>query len=206
VVADPVVRQEEIERVKAWIEVAAKLGAPVIRVFAQMWPPFRNWRQGSGNADRTTVEARIADALRECADYGQKFGVIVGVQNHGDFLKTGPEHLSLIDRIDHPWCGVLVDTGRYASDNPYADIALTAPHAVNWQIKQTMGVKENAAPMDMLQLLKIIRQSGYRGYIPIEAIAMGNPDYDPFVEVPKVLKEVREAMKATESIRPDADR
>ena len=34
------VRQEGIQRVKTWIEVAAKLGAPVIRVFAQTWPRF----------------------------------------------------------------------------------------------------------------------------------------------------------------------
>jgi sugar phosphate isomerase/epimerase len=205
VVADEAVRKEGIQRVKTWIEVAAKLGAPVIRVFAQTWPPFRNWRHAAGNADRPTVEARIADALRECAEYGQRFGVIVGVQNHGDFLKTGNEHLSLINRVNHPWCGVLVDTGRYASDDPYADIALTAPHAVNWQIKQAMGHKADATPMNMLKLLTIVRRSGYRGNIPIETLALQRPDYDPFVEVPKVLAEVREAMKATASIPPDAN-
>lgn len=205
VVADESIRRESVQRVKSWIKVASKLGAPVIRVFAQTWPPFRNWRQGSGNAERLTVEGRIADALRECADYGQKFGVIVGVQNHGDFLKTGLEHLSLINRVSHRWCGALVDTGRYISDDPYADIALTAPHAVNWQIKQAMGHKADATPMDMLKLLTIIRRSGYRGNIPIETLPLQRPDYDPFVEVPKVLGEVREAMKATESIQPEAD-
>ncbi len=203
VVDDESVRGEGIQRVKTWIEVAAKLGAPVIRVFAQTWPPFRNWRQGSGNAERLTVEGRIAEALRECADYGQKFGVIVGVQNHGDFVKTGQEHLSLINRVNHRWCGALVDTGRYISDDPYADIALTAPHAVNWQIKQAMGQKADATPMDMLRLLTIIRRSGYRGNIPIETLPLERPDYDPFVEIPKVLGEVREAMKATESIQPE---
>lgn len=200
VVADETVRRESIRRVRTWIEVAAKLGAPVIRVFAQTWPPFRNWRDGSGNADRMTVEQRIADALRLCADEGQKWGVIVAVQNHGDFLKTGQEHLSLINRVNHRWCGVLVDTGRYISDDPYADIALTAPHAVNWQIKQAMGHPSEATPMDMLKLMTIIRRSGYRGNIPIETLALNRPDYDPFVEIPKVLSEVREAMEATAAI------
>lgn len=202
VTLDESVRREAIQRVKTWIEVASKLGAPVIRVFAQTWPPFRNWRQASGNADRAVVEGRVADAVRECAEYGQKFGVVVGVQNHGDFLKTGQEHLSLINRVDHPWCGALVDTGKYVSDDPYADIALTAPHAVNWQIKQAMGTNVDATPMDMLKLITIVRKSGYRGNLPIETLPLKRPDYDPFVEIPKVLAEVREAMKATASIQP----
>jgi sugar phosphate isomerase/epimerase len=201
VVADETIRQESIQRVKSWIEVSAKLGAPVIRVFAQTWPPFRNWRQAAGTSDRPIAERRIADALRECCEHGQKFGVIVGVQNHGDFLKTGQEHLSLIERVGHDWCGVLVDTGRYLSDDPYADIALTAPHAVNWQIKQAMGHKSDATPMDYLKLLTIIRKSGYRGNIPIETLPLQRPDYDPFTEVPKVLSEVRKAMKSTSSIK-----
>lgn len=58
--------------------------------------------------------------------------------------------------------------------------------------------------MDMLKLLTIIRKSGYRGNIPLETLALQRPDYDPFVEIPKVLGDVREATKATVSIQPDA--
>ena len=68
-----------------------------------------------------------------------------------------------------------------------------------------MGHKADATPMNMLKLLTIVRRSGYRGNIPIETLALQRPDYDPFVEVPKVLAEVREAMKATASIPPDAN-
>ena len=32
----------------------------------------------------------MADCLRECAEHGEEFGVIVAVQNHGDFISTGP--------------------------------------------------------------------------------------------------------------------
>jgi sugar phosphate isomerase/epimerase len=201
--ADESIRQEGVQLIKAWIEVAAKLGAPVIRAFAEAFPPFRNWEQAAGGAGRDTVEGWIADALRECAQHGQKFGVIVGVQNHGDFIKTGQEHISLINRVDHDWCGALVDTGKYMTEDPYADIALTAPYAVNWQVKQAFGDLSDAQPMDMPKLMTIIRKSGYRGNVPIETLAMKRPDYDPFTEVPMILKKVREAMKATESIEPD---
>ena len=111
--ADRSVRAEGVQRLKLWIEVAAKLGAPTIRAFADSQPPFKNWQEASGHAPRDTVEAWMAEALRECAGHGKKFGVIVAVQNHGDFINSGAEHLNLLKRVDHEWCGALIDTGKY---------------------------------------------------------------------------------------------
>ena len=139
----------------------------------------------------------MADCLRECAAHGEKFGVIVAVQNHGDFISTGAEHLSLLERVDHDWCAALVDTGKYLTADPYADIALVAPYAVNWQIKETLGSSLDSPRVDMQRLVAIIRASGYRGYLPIETLAMGRKDYDPRVEVPKMLADLRAAIQAT---------
>jgi sugar phosphate isomerase/epimerase len=116
------------------------------------------------------------------------------VQNHGDFLNTGAEHLGLLKRVDHPWCGPLVDTGKYLTDDPYADIAMLAPHAVNWQIKETLGSSLKSPPTDFKKLAKIIHNGGYRGYLPIETLSMGRKSYDPSVEVEKVLSAMREAI------------
>jgi sugar phosphate isomerase/epimerase len=196
--ADRAVRAEGVRLTKEWIEVAARLGAPVIRVFAG--PQTKNpkdWQSPAGNASRSDVEGWMADALRECAVHGEKFGVIVAVQNHGDFLSTGPEHLSLLQRVDHPWCGPLVDTGKYFSDDSYADIPLMAPHAVNWQIKETLGSSLKSPRTDFARLAKIIHDSGYRGFLPIETLAMGRKDYDAAAEVEKVLVAMREAIAAT---------
>ncbi len=192
--ADKAVRAEGVQRIKTWIEVAARLGAPVVRAFADSQPPFKNWQQASGNANRDAVEAWMADALRECAEHGEKFGVIVAVQNHGDFINTGAEHLSLLHRVDHEWCGALVDTGKYLTDDPYADIALVAPHAVNWQIKETLRSSTDSPRTDFKKLVSIIRDSGYRGYLPIETLSMHRKNYDPFVEAARVLAELREAL------------
>jgi sugar phosphate isomerase/epimerase len=202
--ADKSVRAEGVQRIKTWIEVAAKLGAPTIRAFADSQPPFKNWQEASGNASRVVVETWLADSLRECADHGKKFGVIVAVQNHGDFINTGAEHLSLLRRVDHEWCAALVDTGKYLTPDPYADIALMAPYAVNWQIKETTQSLADSPRTDMKKLLTIIRQSGYRGYLPIETLAMKRKGYDSFVEIPKMLAELRDAIASTESIAPQS--
>jgi sugar phosphate isomerase/epimerase len=200
--ADKAVRAEGVERIKTWIEVAAKLGAPAVRAFADSQAPFKNWQQASGNASRADVEAWLADSLRECAEHGQKFGVIVAVQNHGDFISTGAEHLSLLQRVGHEYCAALVDTGKYNTPDPYADIALMAPYAVNWQIKELIGTSGNSPRTDLKKLVTIIRQSGYRGYLPIETLASGRKGYDSFVEVAKMLAELREAIAVTASIAP----
>ena len=136
----------------------------------------------------------MADSIRACAVHGEKFGVIVAVQNHGDFINTGSEHLSLLRRVDHEWCAALVDTGKYLTPDPYADIALMAPYAVNWQIKETMQSTLKSPRVDLLRLVKIIRASGYRGYIPIETLAMGRKDYDPYAEVAKLHADLRAAL------------
>lgn len=200
--ADPAIRAEGVARLETWIEVAAKLGAPTVRAFADSQPPFKNWQQAAKNAPRDTVEAYLAEALRECAEHGKKFGVIVAVQNHGDFINTGPEHLSLLKRVDHEWCAAMVDTGKYLTADPYADIALMAPYAVNWQIKETMRSEVDSPKVDLKRLVTIIRKSGYRGYIPIETLSMRRPGYDSYVESTKMLTELRGALAATESITP----
>jgi sugar phosphate isomerase/epimerase len=194
--ADKAVRATGVQLTKEWIEAAARLGAPVIRVFAGPQSPHPDWQAAAGNAKRENAEAWMADSLRACAEHGETFGVIVAVQNHGDFLNTGPEHLSLLKRVDHPWCGPLVDTGKYLTADPYADIALMAPHAVNWQIKETLGSSLKSPPADIKKLMQIIHDGGYRGFLPIETLAMGRKDYNPFIEVEKMLVAMREAVAA----------
>lgn len=193
--ADKAMRAEGVALTKLWIEVAARLGAPVVRVFAgPQQKNAKDWQSAAGGAPRDEVEKWMAEALRECAEHGEKSGVIIAVQNHGDFLTTGPEHLSLLKRVDHAWCGALVDTGKYFTADPYTDIAMMVPHAVNWQIKETLGSSLKTPPTDYTKLAKIIHDGGYRGFVPIETLSMGRKDYDPAAEVVKVLTTMRAAI------------
>src|SRR5215212_8027642 len=201
-VADKTARAKDVAWVKQTVEMAAKLGAPVVRVFADTQMRAQTWETVSNGASRDEVEKWIADDIRACAEHGEKFGVIIGIQNHGDFIKTADDLISLLKRVDSPWCGAIVDTGYFKADDPYAEIEKAAPYAVNWQIKQSpLGVeKEAEVPTDLKRLLKIVRASGYRGYLPIETLSPrggDGPAYDPFTVVPKFLAEVRAALAAT---------
>jgi len=175
-------RRDDITLVKNWIEVAAKLGAPVIRIFAgkQNLEGF-TWNQAA--------EWMVKD-IRECVAYGKARGVIVAIQNHNDFIKTAADALKMLKLIDSEWSGLILDTGSFRAADPYAEIASAAPYAVNWQIKENVFVGEEQVKVDLPKLVKIIRASGYRGYLPIETLGAG----DPKVKVPAFLDEVRKAL------------
>jgi sugar phosphate isomerase/epimerase len=201
-VADKTARAKDVEWVKQTVVMAAKIGAPVVRVFADTQMRAQTWETVSNGASRSAVEQWIADDIRACAEHAANYGVLIGIQNHGDFIKTADDLISLIQRVDSPWCGAIVDTGYFKAADPYAEMAKAAPYAVNWQIKQSpMGVeKEAEAPTDLKRLIKIVRDSGYRGYLPIETLSPRGgtgPAYDPFTVVPKFLAEVRDALAAT---------
>ncbi|SPE28614.1 Xylose isomerase domain protein TIM barrel [Candidatus Sulfopaludibacter sp. SbA3] len=195
--ADKDVRAQGVAHIKEWVEVAARLGVPVIRVFADTQMRAENWQSVSGGASRKDVLDWISAALRECADRGKKFKVKIGVQNHGDFLATAEQHLELIKAVGSEWCGPIVDTGYFKTPDPYVDIAMVAPHAVNWQVKQSVFGEESEIPTDLIKLLKIVRKSGYKGFLPIETLSPQGKPYDPFTVVPAFLAQLREAIAKT---------
>lgn len=176
-------RDEEVAFVKKWIEVTAKLGAPVIRIFTgKTLPPNYTWPE---------VADWIAEDIRSCVEYGKQHGVIVAVQNHNDFVKTAGEAIRIIKKVNSEWFGLVLDTGSFVTMEPYSEIQKTAAYAVNWQIKEKINYNGKVALMDLERLFRIIHASPYRGYLPIETLSPG----DPFVIVPVFLKQVREALE-----------
>ena len=55
-VADKAARANDVQRIKNWVEVAAKLGAPVLRVFADTQMRAQTWQTVSNGATRDEVE------------------------------------------------------------------------------------------------------------------------------------------------------
>ncbi len=180
-------RNADLELAKRWIEAAAEMGAPVLRVFAGHQPEGYSW-------DETAVW--MADALTECAAHGEKFGVLIGVQNHGGMLKSADEVLKVLDMVPSDWLGSIVDTGYFLTDDPYSDIARVIPKAVNWQVKSLLSDRRGG-PIDMEKLVAIIRASNYRGYVPIESLPIRGKEeeYDAYTQVPELLAILRRALQ-----------
>ena len=116
---------------------------------------------------------RAGQAVRRVV--GQGHGVIVAVQQHNDFLKTAAETIQLIDAVGSDWFSCILDIGSLRSGDPYAEIQKLVPYAVSWQIKEEVGRNGKSEPTDLTKIKAIIDQSGYRGYLPFEALDSGDP-------------------------------
>lgn len=179
---DPDKRKASVELVKKWIIAAEKLGAPVIRVF-------------SGTADvkalpREKVVDYMVECMKECTEFGKAHGVVIGIQNHNDFIKTADQVIEVIKKVNSEWFGLILDVGSYRTGDPYAEIAQSIPYTVNWQLKENLYVNGVEQKTDLNRIMKLIQEKGYRGYIPLETLGEG----DPKVKVPRFLGEIRTAM------------
>ncbi|MDB6135525.1 MAG: sugar phosphate isomerase/epimerase [Verrucomicrobiales bacterium] len=173
--------EREKEGVRQWIDRAAVLGAPHIRVFA-----------GSAKGlDEAAGRRQVIKSLEECGDYAGKKGIFLGIENHGGVVATADGLLEIVKAVQSPWIGVNLDTGNFHSADPYADLAKCAPWAVNVQVKVEMkpaGAKE-AEPADYQRLAKILRDARYQGWVALEFEAKA----DPFEAVPQHVKAMQAA-------------
>jgi ribosome-associated protein YbcJ (S4-like RNA binding protein) len=102
-------RAADVRHAREWIEAAARMGAPVLRVFAGPEP--------AGHPREKVVEWMV-EALKSCVEHAKKYGVLVGIQNHGDMLKTAEDVLEVVKKVDSEWFGVIVDTGLLPHGGP----------------------------------------------------------------------------------------
>ncbi|MDQ6664279.1 MAG: sugar phosphate isomerase/epimerase [Acidobacteriota bacterium] len=183
-VADAASRKQDVQMVKNWIEAASKLGAPVIRVFSGKKLP-------DGHSFNQALDWMIPD-FAECAAYGKRHGVIVGLQQHNDFLKTAEETIRVIKAVDSEWFAGILDVGSLRQGDPYNEIEKLAPYAVSWQLKENVGYGGKEVPTDLGRIKAIVTKAGYRGFLPVEALGEG----DPRVKVARFLERVRKEFES----------
>ena len=181
-IADKSKRDLEVMLVKNWIDVAVKIGAPVIRIFA-------GTQKNEGITTDQVTEWMLKD-IQTCVEYGKQRGVIIGIQNHNDFILTADQVIKIIRAINSEWFGLILDTGSFRQLDAYAEIEKAIPYAVNWQIKEKIWLNGTEVETDLERLMKIIKASGYKGYLPIETLGAG----DPKVKIPALLEKLKKAM------------
>ncbi len=179
---DTDLRKREIALVKQWVVAAAKLGAPVLRVFAgPRLKAGENWEEKA---------ALVIAACKECAGFAAQHGVIVAMQNHNEFVQSAEQVNYIMDGVNEEWFGLVLDIGSYSQHDPYDEISKNIQHAVNWQLKENVNHFGTQKPVDLKRLMAVIRESDYQGYLPIETLGPG----DPFEKVSTFLAQVRGAL------------
>lgn len=173
-------RVEQLAYVHDWVENSVAMGAPHIRVFAGKHPE---------GVDPDSAEANASSALEEAAVFAGQNKVYLGIENH-DSIRNSDRLLRIVKAVKSPWVGVNLDTGNFVSDDVYAEIAVAAPYAVNVQVKTEMRAGADGkgkVPADLERVVKILKDSGYEGFVTLEYEA----EADPYEAVPGVLEKLR---------------
>ncbi|MBI5774842.1 MAG: sugar phosphate isomerase/epimerase [Verrucomicrobia bacterium] len=176
-------RDAEIAETKKWIDRAALLGAPHIRVFAGV----------TKEIPRDEADRLVITALEECCDYAGQKGVFLGLENH-DSIGSADTLLPMVKAVNSPWLGINLDSGNFRTDDPYKDFERCVPYSVNVQFKTEIhpaNVKGNV-PADMKRFTQILRDQGYQGWVALEYEAKE----DPWTAVPRILGEMKQLFAA----------
>lgn len=172
-------RKQQLQDCRNWIDYAAAMGAPVIRIFAGKVP--------KGDTEQAAV-ARCVSGINESVEYAASKGVILALENHGGITATPDQMLGIIKQVDDsPFFGVNFDSGNFATEDPYGDLARIAPYAVNAQIKVMMRKPDRSKyPADLERIVDLLIEAKYRGFVTLEY-----EEQKPFEEIPEYLKQLR---------------
>jgi sugar phosphate isomerase/epimerase len=176
---------KEIERVKGEVDLAARLGVSKMRhdVAQSADLSIRNF---NANLDR------LAEACRQIADYASQFGIVTSVENHGYFVQHSERVQALIHAVDRANFRTTLDVGNFlcVDEDSVAAVTNNLPFASIVHVKDfyvrpsyqnpgegwfrsshgnfLRGAIVGHGDIDMREVLRVVKSSGYDGYISLE--------------------------------------
>lgn len=164
---DAAKRMEAVDNHKKWVEAAQFLGCHSIRVNAR------------GQGSREEVASAATEGLARLSEFAKDYKINVIVENHGGYSSDGKWLGKVIADVKMDNCGTLPDFGNFCivrEDDGckewydrYVGIREMMPYAKGVSAK-AMDFDEagNCIETDYNQMLRIVKDAGYRGYIGIE--------------------------------------
>jgi L-ribulose-5-phosphate 3-epimerase len=171
--SDAAKRQTAVENHYKWVEAARVLGCHTIRV------------NGYSDTTKTTEEQQklVADGLHRLCEFADKAGINVVIENHGGLSSDAKWLVQTIKLANHKRAGTLPDFGNFrlagpTKDNPdrkvesydsYTGVAEMMPLARGVSVKpRVWDANGKDADIDLLRMMKIVVDAGYRGHCGIE--------------------------------------
>jgi sugar phosphate isomerase/epimerase len=193
---NPAERHKWMAHTEKCIEIAYALGIPCIRISSGRWktiPDFEAFMKARGvepvlpgYTDEDGFKWCI-ESIGQCVQLAEQRGVVLALENHWGLSGTPEGQLRIIDAVNSPWLGALMDTGNFM-ENPYDKLAMIAPKTVFVQAKTYAGGGEfYTLDLDYQRIAKILRDAGYTGYVSLEMEGRENA----VTAVPKGLAAIR---------------
>jgi sugar phosphate isomerase/epimerase len=191
-------RSLHVDHTLRCIEIAYELGIPGIRLNSGRWntiESFDDLMKARGEEPilpgRTEDEGFkwCIDAIEKCLPKAEECGVVLALENHWGLTRTPEGLLRILNAIDSPWLGGLMDTGNFLED-PYPKLEKIAPKTVFVQAKTYFGGGEwYTLDLDYKRVAQILAKVNYNGYISLEMEGKEAPE----TAVPKSLDLLRKA-------------
>ena len=195
---DPKKRQEAIEHTKHCIKLAYKMGIPSIRLNSGNWDTVESFDklmelrgeeppiEGYTNEDAFKW---CIESTKECVPTAEKYGVVMALENHWGISSTPEGLLRIVNGVDSPWLGILMDTGNFLED-PYDELEQIASKTMLVSAKTYYGGGEwYSLDLDYRRIANILQNVNYNGYVTLEF----EGKEDAHTAVPKSIKRLRKA-------------
>jgi sugar phosphate isomerase/epimerase len=185
-------RREQVEAALRHCELAARLGAPLIRVFPDKIQP---------GATREETRDLIVECLLEVAA-GAPDGVRVCLETHGDFARAETT-AEIVKLTAHPKVGIIWDVANsFAAGDLIGEAArVVSPYLAHVHLRDARPVEgeEHWRPVlagtgevSFSSALKALRANGYDGYVSFEWEKYWHPEIEePEVALPDFAQAVR---------------
>jgi sugar phosphate isomerase/epimerase len=172
--------QRRVDEIKDAVDIAALMGAPLIRIFGGAVP--------EGTENRDALWDTVVDSFQQVSDHAEDKGILIGLHNHPPAVApTGDDILRLLADVDRENFTFILDTGQWwgspgtnrtGASLPDVDIykymEQTAPHAsyVRAKIyKIDSGAEEW---LDYRRIISILRAVNFNGNMSIVFEDRGN--------------------------------
>jgi sugar phosphate isomerase/epimerase len=181
--------QAVAERLKSEVRIAKILGAPGMRHDATRgFPPEHKGSRGFDSALPVLVKG-----CRAVTEFAAELGIRTMIENHGYFCQDSDRVERLINQVNHPNYGALIDIGNFVcvDEDPGKAVGRLMPYAFHVHAKD-FHLKPGIAPnpgngwfqsrggnyirgaiighgdVPVVQCLKVMKNAGYNGVISIE--------------------------------------
>lgn len=173
---DPNERRAEMDKALKWIDVAYRLGVPIMRLFGGRWDTvgFMELMAQDG-LEEPLPGYRYEDAIEwniecftELTKRASDLGIILAIENHWGITYSADGVLDIVKGVDSPWFKVIMDCGNFRV-NTYEQLAALAPHTVLVHIKSYQGGGlYYDFEVDYGKVFDILKDVNYNGYLSLE--------------------------------------
>ena len=166
-----VARTTAVENHYKWLNAAHLLGCHSVRVNAF----------GEGSSEE--VQKAMIDSMQKLGEYAAPLNLNVLIENHGLYSSNGKWVAEVIKQSGKENCGTLPDFGNWCLSakwgttqiecsevyDRYQGVADLLPYAKGVSAKSyAFDADGNETRIDYLRLIKLVKDSGFTGYVGIE--------------------------------------